>query len=782
MSLQLPKSNSNYWSFADQVLVSGGNFLCGILLARVLGVENLGRYVIATAYLFYANGFQTSLVMAPMMTAVPLLAHKVEQDRLIRGFFAYALMVMVFSTLLVLLGATMLGHFIAPLGVGSLALALLAAMASFQIQDWLRRALFARSFNLPAFIADAVAYGGQFLGLAALSLAGMLTPETALWVLSLAFAVSSCGTLAALRLTPDFRGGTDVIRRYWRTSRDLLVSLQFQWVSSSGIILMGSGMIGPQAAGAIRAAQNLLGPVNVMFQWMDNVIPVVAARRLQARGSQGLWHYLSLIGAVGVCLIAIFTVVLWAADETLMVWLYGESYRPFAFLIVLQALFFLFGHIYRMFAYGSRALDRTNRLVTASMWWAVAASACALLSVGLWQERGILIAVVVGEAVAVAFLAWSSWRDRRLRGVSPCVHVVLRRGDGSVHLLLPAAAGAVLHGALSLYSPSRWTGHVYKQLLRRLIPWQSRLHWGEPTTDLAGWRSHMETIIPTVPGAAIERVAGLVSGFGLRAKIVVRLMDPEGHALAYVRLAQQAEAAQALEREREMLTFLAHSKVFAQVPTVLRWGRLEGPAEETGYFLAQSAGGDTASSRNLTVAHFGFLEKLLTGAMVSWKDHVASLQETCRAGPFADDELVARSLTWLASAPFGRLPDCIQHGDFAPWNIRTQPDGSLFVFDWEHGEQTGFPAIDALHFGFQQAVLVTRSAPADAVLFAICGLTTPAGERYLSSVNLNEDDVRWLMGLYLLSALVRRGQGMTDNQRLTRAYPAALSYLLVATH
>ena len=293
--MRLHSPGSHVWSLGDQAMVSGTNFVSGILLARFLGLEAFGAYVVAQTYLLYANTFLASLVVAPMMTAVPAIEAGAARTRALRGFFAYACLVVLFSVLLVQGAAALLGLWSDSLALASLALPLAAAMTAFLLQDWGRRALYASVANRAVFLADIVAYGGQVLALLGLGLAAQLSAERALWVMAGCFSCSAAVILAGQRWRPDLASGREVMARHWRSSRDFFASWQLQWLGSSGVILFGTGLIGPQAAGAIRAAQNLLGPVNVGFQWMDNVIPVRAASRLRAQGRAG--HVRAVFGA-----------------------------------------------------------------------------------------------------------------------------------------------------------------------------------------------------------------------------------------------------------------------------------------------------------------------------------------------------------------------------------------------------------------------------------------------------------------------------------------------------
>jgi len=51
-----------------------------------------------------------------------------------------------------------------------------------------------------------------------------------------------------------------------------------------------------------------------------------------------------------------------------------------------------------------------------------------------------------------------------------------------------------------------------------------------------------------------------------------------------------------------------------------------------------------------------------------------------------------------------KLPTCLVHSDFVPWNLRLT-ENQLFVFDWEYAEASGNPLQDFLHFHLQPRAL-----------------------------------------------------------------------------
>jgi O-antigen/teichoic acid export membrane protein len=768
----IPPSHSHLWSLGDQALVSGSNFITGVLLARLMGLEAFGAYVVAQAYLLYANTFQASLVVSPMMTAIPAETDERIQRRLIRGFFGYTILVLCITLAGVQLLAWLLGLWSEHLSLGKLAWPLLFAMGGFQLQDWLRRALYIKAANRAVFFSDLLAYGGQLVGLAWLWYGSNLTPITALLALAITFAFSALATALSHGIRPDPGEAAVVIKQHWRTSRNFLVTWQLQWLGSQGVILLGAGMIGQQAAGAIRAAQNLLGPINVAFQWMDNVVPVRAALHLRDSGQRALVAYLGRIGVVGGVVLGLFSLALLPIDEWLMVLLYGEEYRPFAILVVFQALYYFFGHGYRMAAYYYRAVGETLILAHASLWWAVISVTLALITVRGLGERGIMVSLIAGEVAALVYLLWS-WRAKinaplgsNNSACKPC-YVVLRRRDGSIHLVLPFLNTQVLQSALRMYYPSRWAGRMYRSILALTLPWRAWLGWVETVETLAGFCPDLSPVLKEVATANPECIGLLKGAPGPRSKLTLKIMDAAGNSLAYARIADSPGAVAALRREAQVLTM---SKLGPCQPIVIAQGEYSGPHD---FFIVESAGPEQPAEPVLAERHFAFLARMLGDETIPWHSVIDQLEheisDLMREPGLSS--LLAEALKFLLKAPCPSLRVCIEHGDFVPWNVRVNKTGELFVLDWEHARRDGWVWLDALHFCYQTEALVRRRSPKQVLASLLSVFTQPAARQYAQQLPVTAGHERTLITVYLLRMLVvgaSEGYAVTAHQQAMR--------------
>ena len=61
------------WALADQIIVSGANFLTALLLARHLGPEEFGRFTLAWLVVLFVTSLQAGLIVSPMMSVGPKL-------------------------------------------------------------------------------------------------------------------------------------------------------------------------------------------------------------------------------------------------------------------------------------------------------------------------------------------------------------------------------------------------------------------------------------------------------------------------------------------------------------------------------------------------------------------------------------------------------------------------------------------------------------------------------------------------------------------------------------
>src|SRR5688572_4382592 len=172
------------WALADQAVISAGNFVTNILLARHLAPAVYGAWWWVFNVLLFLNSLHAALVSYPLT-----LKAAVEPESNLGGRARRAMSLTLLLTPLMALGLVVVS---ARTGRWSVLPFALAALLAWQLQETLRRAMMARLRHRDALPGDFLSYWGQVAGVFVLARTGRLAPETAF------IAVAASSALATL--------------------------------------------------------------------------------------------------------------------------------------------------------------------------------------------------------------------------------------------------------------------------------------------------------------------------------------------------------------------------------------------------------------------------------------------------------------------------------------------------------------------------------------------------------------------------------------------------------
>lgn len=362
------------WALFDQALVSGVNFTNGILLARTLGPDRYGRFVLETLIILFVQGMFMGFVTGPMM--VIATEHTGES---LRKYTSEVFGLALLTSIVCVAGAVTAHTFIPGTGHGSSAAAFGAAALAFILQDFVRRYRFATASPRTSFALDAVAYLGFLGAIAVMALTGTEITVPRVFLAQAGAFLLALAVPGALprKVVPKLQA--ESVRRHWKEGRWLTGSQILNW-SSFNLITVGAGWIGgAAAAGMLKIAQNVAGLLNPVFQAIENIVPTEASRRLLAHGNAGLRIYirnaLLLIAAVYTVLLGV--IALFRTEIVGIV--YGTKYLGAASLILWFSFGMLMLSLSNVTNAGLRAAN-SSRGVFAGL---LASTAC-VLGLGYW--------------------------------------------------------------------------------------------------------------------------------------------------------------------------------------------------------------------------------------------------------------------------------------------------------------------------------------------------------------------------------------------------------------
>ncbi len=246
------------WGLADQALSSLTNMALGLLAARALGPRAFGAFSLAFATYLIALGTSRALNTEPLV-----VRHACGPPDVRTGATGSA----AGSAIVVGLVAGLVCGVIAAAGGATRGtfIALGLSLPGLLAQDAWRYAHFASGREAQAFGNDLVWAVLLLLLITALSVSG--TASAAWYTLAWGTAATGAALFGAAqaRVLPRLRGA----KRWWKENRDLTPGFLGQFAVSSGALNLTTFAIaaiaGMEAVGSLRAAEILMGPLNVLF-------------------------------------------------------------------------------------------------------------------------------------------------------------------------------------------------------------------------------------------------------------------------------------------------------------------------------------------------------------------------------------------------------------------------------------------------------------------------------------------------------------------------------------
>jgi O-antigen/teichoic acid export membrane protein len=321
-------------AFVDQVMVSGANFLGGILLARMFGIYEFGRFTLAWMLVEFVGSLQFAAVIQPMLNIGPKQG-ETSSERYYRAVAVQQGLICALLGIVVWAVLALAARLFPVLDVGGLAAPLAVAVVSYQLHNFFRRYFFARDRPFAALCTDALRYAVQISATMMLLLAGPAArAEAGVWIVAVASMASAVqGVLFFGRFEWDGRALRDASVRNWTFSKWLLPSALMFWMTSQAFLVMAGIVLGAAITGSLKAAVSITGILNILLLALDNFAPVQASRALYVGGHAELKRYIvRLAWLTGTLTLATVAALSIDPDDVVHL-LYGDRYDGVAHIV-----------------------------------------------------------------------------------------------------------------------------------------------------------------------------------------------------------------------------------------------------------------------------------------------------------------------------------------------------------------------------------------------------------------------------------------------------------------
>jgi O-antigen/teichoic acid export membrane protein len=368
----------------------------------------------------FVQSIQDNGISAPMMSIAPKqnpsqLPQYYGGVFLQQGIFGLVSSTLTWGALRV--AGTMIG------GGSIVPLALPLAFVVFfsQGQEFLRRYFF--TINRPAvgFAGDAIRQVSQVLTLGVLLFVfhSVASIYGVLWIIA---ATAGLSTTVCVLFLPKLSLSVVSLRRtarvHWQFSRWLVSSAVVQWMSGDLFVVAAAAQLGVVAVGALKAAQSLVGIMNILFQGLQNVVPVRAAECFHEAGPRGLLNYLRKVTIFGLAVTICIGAVLAVEPALWYRLVYGHGYVAYSNLLrwftVLNVIIFLAVPV----QYGLRAIEKTRPIFVGYVAAAVFALTLALPVVRGFGVDGVVVGMAAVQVIRTGIMGFALAYAIRSRAAS----------------------------------------------------------------------------------------------------------------------------------------------------------------------------------------------------------------------------------------------------------------------------------------------------------------------------------------------------------------------------
>jgi O-antigen/teichoic acid export membrane protein len=404
------RNKSTSWALADQLIVSGANFLTGLLVARFLGVSQFGQFNLAWLTVLFVQSIQNSIIHAPMMS----IGSKQPSDERATYFtivFFHQLSFAFLSTGVVVVSLRECNQLFPEWGLGPLIWPLSSALVAIQIQEFLRRYYFTIQRPRVSFASDAVRYGGQVGVLLWVFIVSSwrLEVDGVLWTILF---TSCLGTLVALIRIDNLQwpkvGWKEVSLRHWNFSKWLIGSTILTWASGNIYYLVTGGLVGASAVGVLKSAQNIMAVAHVFFFGLQNVLPVRASEAYAKGGAVQLSKFLGKVSFLIVIPTCVIAMAVCVSPNRLMELLYGPDFREYGWVLVGYAFIYVLAACALVIPIGLLAIEKTSAILLSYACSGVIATILVYPLVRRYELAGVLAGLTIyhGIQILVPYLAF----------------------------------------------------------------------------------------------------------------------------------------------------------------------------------------------------------------------------------------------------------------------------------------------------------------------------------------------------------------------------------------
>lgn len=408
------------WTLVDQCVVSGGNFLLNVLLARKLSQDDYGEFALFLGTIFLLRAIDYSLISYP----VAVRLHGTPEHERARLLGNTSLLASALALVFVVVMA--LGSILA--GDEDIVVPACLCFLCWQAQETSRRYLLADFRYRAAVTGDGIAYVGQALLIAFFGWVDTITLTAALYLMSVTFAFGALVHVSKLRFEwPDLTEAHRLAGEYFSIGKWSIVSYELVLIRVQLFPWILAATAGTAATASLQAGLNIANMMNPIIFGIGNAIPQVAAHAHRTEGVSGAWRAASGYVLFGLGPIVIICAAILLMPDLALHLAYGPTSPYLAGALSLQFLATagLLDYIAEMISKTLLGVEAGRAASTVNVLAVGVAAGLAFVLIDPLGVAGACLALVIanlvrmiGGAIAITMLVGSERSRKQAQGVT----------------------------------------------------------------------------------------------------------------------------------------------------------------------------------------------------------------------------------------------------------------------------------------------------------------------------------------------------------------------------
>ena len=408
------------WTLVDQCVVSGGNFLLNVLLARKLSQDDYGEFALFLGAIFLLRAIDYSLISYPVAVRLHGTPEH-ERARLLGNTSVLASALALVFVVVMALGSILAGD-------EDIVVPACLCFLCWQAQETSRRYLLADFRYRAAVTGDGIAYVGQALLIAFFGWVDTITLTAALYLMSVTFAFGALVHVSKLRFaSPDLTEAYRLAGQYFSIGKWSIVSYELVLIRVQLFPWILAATAGTAATASLQAGLNIANMMNPIIFGIGNAIPQVAAHAHRTEGVSGAWRAASGYVLFGLGPIVIICAAILLMPDLALHLAYGPTspYLAGALSLQLLATAGVLDYIAEMISKTLLGVEAGRAASAVNVLAVAVAAGLAFALIGPLGVAGACLALVIanlvrmiGGAIAITMLVGSERSRKQAQGVT----------------------------------------------------------------------------------------------------------------------------------------------------------------------------------------------------------------------------------------------------------------------------------------------------------------------------------------------------------------------------